>query len=270
MPRLTPAKKEDAKVLAKELFEIDVMAEKQMAIVRYVDQAKVAEAHAAISKGRPPVGSLPPQDRMQDCIDYTQQELEKLQALKNPSLVDRMMIVTNALFLARVKLLLAGENDHFFTLEIIKHRNDMHTQYRTTHGFYGDPNVPRLNSAAPIVSAPPAAAAAVEESGAPESKYPLGLPALDLDSQDLQHVARTPLQPHQITTLRRNPDRLMDEIFISEAGEFYQVSSIMMSKRAKFFYLTFADEGEEAVCYTYEDFFSLLSSSSKVGEWARD
>ncbi|KAK7016301.1 hypothetical protein R3P38DRAFT_2993828 [Favolaschia claudopus] len=273
MPRLTAAEKKAAIVLAKELFDLDVVVETQLTIVRGLDQAKVAEAHAPLAKERDPIGALPPPDAMQETIAYAQQEIKKLQEVENPSIANRLVIAGNASFLGRVKLLLASDNRHLFTVEVTKHRFAMHKDYYDKYGFYPGTGGAADMTGGTLGTPPPAAvpaAAAIDTSVDPESKYSLGLPALDLNSQDLQSARRTPLQLQEIADFRRNPNPLMDQIFLSEAGEFYQVSTIMMSKRANHFYLTFADEGAEAVCYTSGDFFSLLSSSSKVGDWDRD
>ncbi|KAK7033341.1 hypothetical protein R3P38DRAFT_3265276 [Favolaschia claudopus] len=256
MPRLTAANKKAAKELAKELFEWDVTAEKQLAILRYLDQAEVAEAHAQLAKDKAGVGSLPPPDRMQECIAYAEQELQNSSTkILSQSMPGRLLIVANATFLGRVKLLLAGENDHFFTVEIMKHRVAMHTEYCTKYGFYGDPNVPRLNSAANI------------NSSVNTAHDPVELPASDLSTEELQDAPQLKLGTTDVERFRQDLDSLLDLFFVSSSSgeeKFYQVSSIMAKKTGKSFYLTFADEGPDAVCYASDDFFALLTSSHQV------
>ncbi|KAK7016321.1 hypothetical protein R3P38DRAFT_3203503 [Favolaschia claudopus] len=247
MPRLTAAKKKAATELAKELFEIDVIAEKHMAILRYVDQAKVAEAHAAIAKDKAPVGCLPPQNRMQECIDYAQQELE-LRTCKSSR---------TQLSPTYASSWLAGENDHIFTKEVIKHRVAMHTQYQIKYGFYGDANGRPSTLSLSLL---------LQTLALVSIHHPIELAACDLSSDELQDTPQLKLGATEVERFRQDPDSLLDLFFVSSSSgeeKFYQVASIMAKKTGKSFYLTFADEGPDAVCYP-SDFFTLLTSSHQV------
>lgn len=113
---------------------------------------------------------------------------------------------------------------------------------------------------------------------APTPVYPYifteELPAtLDItDSFTFDSVASLPRIPVVVDDVRQSSDTLLGEVFISqnEQGDdiAFMLTAIAMKggnkEREKVFYVKFADDGEESLAFSEEDFFSLFKSASRV------
>jgi hypothetical protein len=105
---------------------------------------------------------------------------------------------------------------------------------------------------------------------APSTRHPLVVPADDFTSASIPtSYATAKVTLEDLNRLRRNPDPLLDGgMFMSGEGEVFKVVSISTIAKAggrdKLFYVSFADEGPEAVAYEAEHFFNFLSASDKL------
>ncbi|KAK7033342.1 hypothetical protein R3P38DRAFT_2922136 [Favolaschia claudopus] len=251
MPRLNKKQQAFAKELALELYKLEALAEDHCTIIQQADPNQVAEAYARCAVGRPPVGALPPRDQEQAAIAQAERDLK----VPATTLDERIVAVSTAMFLSRIKLILGAENNIDMLAEVATLRHAHHQKNLENH-----PPPQHL----PPATVPAPAAHAEQD---PESDNPDALPASALHSRDFRNAARLPLKRADINKYRRNPDSLLDasQIFVSKtSGDFYQVSSIVSTRGGKLFYLTYADEGSEGVSSSSEDFFSLLSDSCKV------
>ena len=98
-----------------------------------------------------------------------------------------------------------------------------------------------------------------------EFEYPVILPGHPFSFKSIASCSRVPLSQDEVNGYRHNPDLIHNFTFVSatakDGTEAFQVSAILAIAKEKLFYLVFADEGPEAVSYSYKDFFELLATS---------
>jgi hypothetical protein len=101
-----------------------------------------------------------------------------------------------------------------------------------------------------------------------EDDPPLVLAARAFAVKDVIAASRVAVSSDELAAYKCNPDQLPAIYFLSSATpgeeEAFRLSSILLWKKEKFYYVVFADEGPEAVCHTADAFFELLSTSYRL------
>ncbi|KAJ7780665.1 hypothetical protein DFH07DRAFT_793094 [Mycena maculata] len=249
---------QDAAALAQKIFEWEILSEEHAAVLRS-DPNQLSEVHDQCAVNTPPVGSFPPRDQFDSCIDKAELDLK----ITATTFSERLRAISNCLFLCRVHMMLAAEKDYAMYLEMKRIRSALHNQhYGATETILPPQLHPllakdlthprRLQAPTPIANDP--------------LQYPMTLPARSLTFEEIGNATRVKVTGTAVAGYQRNPDCLPGHVFVSESSEgveAFRVSSILTTENKKtLFYLVFADEGPEAVCHTSEDFFVLLSTST--------
>ncbi|KAJ7080746.1 hypothetical protein B0H15DRAFT_953350 [Mycena belliarum] len=241
------------------VFEWERLTEEHSAVLRQHPN-ELAVAYEELERVAPS-NVLPPRGDWDRCIEDLARTLEP----KAVDIMDRLKAVSVLYFLCRLSMMKAGL-DPVVLLEMLRFKTSLHNNFtyekvemRLPARADMHPYLAKQLGMAPVETAPTPVTA-------PSSLYPLVMPAVPFTVASVRHHTRTPVTAEDITRFRRNPDPLVAGIFISAETETFQVASMVVVARGdgrdRLFYLTFADEGPEAVCYSSEDFFDLLQTST--------
>ncbi|KAJ7281841.1 hypothetical protein C8J57DRAFT_1298686 [Mycena rebaudengoi] len=156
-----------------------------------------------------------------------------------------MKAVMTCSFLVRVHSILAAEEDYEASLEMLKIRSSLHTEKYSLPATVPSPITPET------------------------FEYPMSFPARSLTFEEIANAQHVQVTATDVEGYRQNPNHLSGYIFSSERSEgiveAFRVSSILTTEsRDNLFYLTYAGEGPEAVCYSAEDFYALLPTSTRL------
>ncbi|KAJ7216579.1 hypothetical protein GGX14DRAFT_562142 [Mycena pura] len=279
MPLLSPDERELARTIAQQVFDWEVLSEEHCAVLRQ-NMNDYAVAYEQLEEQTP--SAFPPRDQWDRVVEQLARTLEPKAVsmieyviiaffrIFSPRHSSRLKAVATLLFLTRISLLKAGEDTNVY-LEVLRIRNQLQYQNRE--------NMPRVEMVlppagqmnpslakligAPVENATPTTTLPVNlPPSAPSTRLPLVIPADNFTSASIQPV--NPLNAQvsweELNRYRRNPDPLLDDaIFRSAEGEVFKVTAITtvakVGGRDRLFYVTFADEGPEAVAYE-ADYFS--------------
>ncbi|KAJ7216580.1 hypothetical protein GGX14DRAFT_562144 [Mycena pura] len=268
-PRLSPDERELARTIAQQIFGWEVLCEEHFAVLRQ-NMNDYAAAHEQLEEQQTP-SAFPPRDQWDRVVEELARTLE-------PKAV-RVKAVAALLFLVRISFMKAAENNKV-ALEVLRIRNQLHEANRE--------NVPRVEMVlppagqmnpslakllgVPVEKATPTTALPVNlPPSAPSTRFPLVVPADDFTSASIQPVnpLNAQVSREELSRYRWNPDPLLDDaIFRSAEGEVFKVTAITtvakVGGRDRLFYVTFADEGPEAVAYEAEYFFEFLGTSVRL------
>ncbi|KAJ7093923.1 hypothetical protein B0H15DRAFT_145943 [Mycena belliarum] len=261
MPSLTPAQKQLAEELAEKIFNWERISEDHAAVLR-TDPQRLEAVYMQYAADAPPVGFLPPPELLDSSIAQAELDLQSTAT----TFAERLKAISCCLFLCRVTMTRASLQDAVY-LELLRMCTALHDQY------YGNLNsqipVAPPTQLHPLPAKPSRGLEAPATPSDPQVLYPIALPARSFTFDEIGTRARVRVDGAAIAEYRRTPDRLPEYIFVSETPEgleeAFRVSCILTSgSKEKLFYLVFAGEGAEAVCHSSEEFFELLSSSSRV------
>ncbi|KAJ7089776.1 hypothetical protein B0H15DRAFT_271362 [Mycena belliarum] len=207
--------------------------------------------------------TFPPRDDWDRHIEDLTRTLEP----KAVDIMDRVKAVSVLYFLCRLSMMKAGEDPAVF-LEMMRFKTSLHNnvtyekvEMRLPARADMHPYLAKQLGMAPVET--PSAPVTV-----PSSLYPLVMPAHPFTAASIHHHIRTSLTAQDIARFRQDPDPLLAGIFISAESDIFQVASMAVVAREngmdRLFYLAFADEGPEAVCYSSEDFYNLLQTSASL------
>ncbi|KAJ7350766.1 hypothetical protein DFH08DRAFT_862322 [Mycena albidolilacea] len=259
---LRPAQRMAAEELAQKVFKWEVMTEEHAAVLRS-DPNQLAEVYTQCAVNTPPVGSFPPRDQLASSIAKAELDLQ----IAATTFSERLTAISNCLFLCRATMMLAAEDDYAVFLEMNRKRSALHDQhpYATSQTVLPPQLHPLLAKELASPRRPQMSTPAANDH---QLQYPIALPARSLTFDEVGNAARVEVTTAAIANYRRNPDRLPNEVFVSESSEgieAFRVSSILTTENQEIlFYLVFAGEGPEAVCHSSEDFFALLSTSARL------
>ncbi|KAJ7888780.1 hypothetical protein B0H13DRAFT_2341841 [Mycena leptocephala] len=260
MGRLTATQLKAAEELAEDLFNLERRVEEHAAILR-IEPNRLAEAYAEYTAlpDTSPAGFVPARDQLDDAY-----ALLKPRSRRVHYFFDRVKFVNTAMFLCRIKMMMAAETDYDAHIKMKQIRSKL--QHVDIYSFkfhaklcYSQAHIPKHPH--PLLA---------QELGL---RQPSNTTAIAPDSRPFEFpmiasAERCPVAPAEVSAYRRNPDRLPDYTFgstNSEGVEAFRVASILSSGRKEnLYYLVFSDEGPEAVARSTDDFFTLLASSERV------
>ncbi|KAJ6576847.1 hypothetical protein B0H10DRAFT_2101774 [Mycena sp. CBHHK59/15] len=255
MAPLSLAQRQAAEELAQKIFKWEIISEEHAAVLRS-DPNQLSEVYTQCAVNTPPFVS---------CIAKAELDLQILTAT---TFSERLRAISNCLFLCRVNMMLAAEKDHAVYLEMKRKRSALHDQhpYDTSQTILPPQLHPLL--AKDLAHPPRRPQAPTPAANDHQLQYPMGLLARSLTFEEIGNATRVKVTGAAIAGYRRNSDRLPDHIFVSESSEgveAFRVSSILTTEnKEKLFYLVFSGDGPEAVCHSSEDFFALLSTSTRL------
>ncbi|KAJ7044897.1 hypothetical protein C8F04DRAFT_1069939 [Mycena alexandri] len=239
------------------VFEWERLTEEHSAVLRQHPN-ELAVAYEELERVAPS-NVLPPRDDWDRCIEDLARALEP----KAVDIMGRLKAVSVLYFLCRLSMMKAGE-DPVVLLEMMRFKTSLHNNFTYEKV---EMRLPARADMHPYL-AKQLGIAPVETPSTPSSLDPLVMPADPFTAASVRHHIRTPVTAEEITRFRRNPDPLLAGIFISAETEAFQVASMVVVARGdgwdRLFYLAFADEGPEAVCYSSEDLFNLLQTSASL------
>ncbi|KAF7348803.1 hypothetical protein MVEN_01400000 [Mycena venus] len=265
MARLSPSQKTEAQALAKKLFDLEVFAERQSAILR-ADPAQLAQAYSQYTDAAPPVGYLPPPDQLAAVME----QMER-QSLSEPSsFVERIRAVSNAFFLVRTHNMLAAQKDYDMFLEMLRIGSAMRDAhpYQTTDAAAPPPQLPPpVAHQLGIISSGSSELLPTPSANDDLLEPPITLSAHELTHAEIATATRTKVQHADLDAYRNDPDQLRNLVFVTSTGAetlTFRIASVLRTDDDDrcFLYLAHVGEGAEAICYTHADVLAMLSEDS--------
>ncbi|KAJ6539692.1 hypothetical protein B0H19DRAFT_1269976 [Mycena capillaripes] len=259
---LSSAKRKAAADIAQKNHNWEKLAHEQSAPFR-ADPNGYIEAFLEYERLGPFNYSVPPSSELENVLKEVEARLNP-----NPQThLERLTFVNALMFLCRCWMTLIAERDYSFSLEIsrqVEKLNQEHPPAKEPHmvlpatlhpflaellGTSGSSQLPTSSSTEPPSQVP---------------DHPMTVPARPFNSADLTSSRSIPVTATDLINFKRDHERLLFDghVFAAEDEGTFKVWSVnMTADKDKWYYLVFADEGPEGVCYSSDDFFELLRVS---------
>ncbi|KAJ7781507.1 hypothetical protein B0H16DRAFT_622284 [Mycena metata] len=264
MPRLSAEQLQLARTVAQQTFDWELLAEEHYAVLRQ-NMNEYAAAYEEVERHDTP-SAFPRPDQLEECMASLERTLEP----KAVTAIERVRATHTLMFLSRLSIMRASEN-FAVGLEVLRMRTALQYSHRDKYVKVDMVLPPRAEMhpyLAKQLGLPPFQPPVAIPPSTPAARYPIAVPADAFTSASVQHTQLMLLTPEDVMGFRQNPDPLVGCTYLSPGHKYFKLAATMLiasgDGREKLFYVVFADNGPEAVCYSSDEFFGPLESSSSV------